>query len=145
MPKSTAVTGWDEPTIDQLSDMSYEELLGLMDSGQLVHVAEIGFRMPIEKEALVGIPFVITNWVSKLGDMGSYVRVEIVTRGGDKRFFSDGSTGIRDQLEFALNKLGGVIRPVYVPNGLRASNYVYHNPDTGEHLPATTYYLNLES
>lgn len=140
-PKATKAVVPVTPT-GGFDDMTYNELIALIDSGQVAHIQEIDDLVRAQKEALVGVAFVITEWsLNPDGDLGEFVTVKVVTEKGEHRFFSDGSTGIKDQLKAAEAKMGGR-KPILVPKGLRVSNYMYHDENLGKDIPAATYYID---
>lgn len=104
--------------------------------GNVLEAGEIlgnGFHK-IDKKHLVGVGFIIVDYKFQIGEFGEdYVFVQVVTVTDKKVFFTDGSTGIREQLRVlqGLGIRGGVL----VPNGLAVSEYEY------EGKPAVTYYL----
>jgi len=91
-----------------------------------------------EKAKLVGVPFVIIDYRFTEGDNGEFVTVRLMTNKNDKIIINDGSTGIRDQLK-ALHANG--VASMYVPSGLRVSEYEYED-DKGEKSKAKTFYLS---
>lgn len=118
------------------SQLDYAELMQLLDAGEVVHIRELDDTEVVEKENLIGIPMVITDWVRKMSDMGEYVVVRAATPNG-KVVFADGSTGIKEQLiKFSIDG-----KPILVPKGLRKSDYTYKDEE-GKAIPATTFYLD---
>lgn len=95
-----------------------------------------------DKSRLCGVPLVLVNWKFHKGDMGVYAFIAAVTKDGGKYLFSDGSTGIRDQLiEYSQTKrkFGGLM----IPHGLRKSEYEIEQD--GNLTPAVTYYLDTSA
>lgn len=132
------------PEVDYTT-LTFAQLQELMSTGSVAHIQDIDDVVKVEKETLVGKPFVITAWrYNAEGSMGDFMVVQITTMDNEHRFFVDGSTGIKDQLMTYEAKLGRQV-PIFVPKGLRVSNYTYHDESTGKDLPATTYYINNES
>ena len=142
----TTTTDVAVPAQADVNELSFSELMAMLDAGTVTHIQEIDELRKVEKEQLVGKPFVITSWrYNPDGDMGDFMVVQIVTTDDEKLFFVDGSTGIKDQLLAYEAKLGGSQRPIYVPKGLRVSNYTYHDELQGKDIPAQTFYINNES
>lgn len=124
------------------SELSFTELQALISGGEVAHIQEIDDVVRIEKESLIDRPFVITGWsYNPDGDMGDFVVVQLTTMDNKHGFFSDGSTGIKDQLLAAENKMGSR-KPIYLPKGLRVSSYMYLDPTDSKSKPAQTFYLN---
>lgn len=119
-----------------------------------------GFNVIDDKNALVGVPFIILSMFQREGDYAGdgYVSIEVVTKHGDKYVVNDGSTGIAKQIRgiVAAREADGVPNPdagIYVEHGLTRSDY-YRNEITGEikskrpdgagkeWVPGTTFYLS---
>lgn len=154
MSKSTTNTEHDKdfdgnivPTVDY-GEMTFAELVAMAKSGDgVLSITDVEDRQPVRKEELVNIPFVVTGWSlneKKERYNNTFSIVEIVVHNGDKKFFTDGSTGIRDQLIRYENgkTMNGTQKPFLVPHGLKPSDYNYTDPDTGETTKAVTYYFN---
>ena len=100
-----------------------------------------------QKRRLVGVPCIFLFWnFNTEGKFGTFVSAHVVTLDGagqvkDKFIINDGSTGIRQQLEEYTERTGES-RGMFVPNGLRASDYTYTDPDDGKDKPATTFYID---
>lgn len=149
-------------TDDELSEIkSFEDAANLLkDVGAvIVDVTEYGtgFKV-VEKDSLVGVPFVILSATFREGDYGDdgYVSIEAVTKNNDKVVINDGSSGIRDQMRriVAQRHKAGVNMPdagIVCPDGLTRSDY-WRNAETGETStkrpdgkgwePATTFYIS---
>lgn len=96
-----------------------------------------GFQQ-IDKEELIGVPFVIVSWTfskSKKFSNAEFVTVRVVTQDNRKLFFTDGSTGIYKQLKNIPQP--GVLLCEY---GLRKSEYDYKD-EKGKVTRARTYYF----
>lgn len=108
----------------------------------------------IDKERLINRPFMALTWSISKPANESYGTPYIVVRGilrGGKRFrFTDGSTGICEQLiklteqriksGFAVPNAG-----LICPNGLRKSEYTYRDTDKDGNpvdAPASTFYID---
>lgn len=128
----------------ELAQLSFDDLV----SGTTIEVSDIDERQVFEKESLVGKKMFILQWAYRSGDYGSdYAVVFVVTEDG-KGIFTDGGTGIKEQL-FQYEQImternlwddfakGGI----YLPKGLRVSHYTYTD-DSGKEQPAKTYYLD---
>ncbi len=76
-----------------LAELSYNELMAL-------DLDETRTRDLVEKEELLGVPFVITSFTFRQSDMAKveYVSVEATTKDDRRIVFNDGSTGIRRDL-----------------------------------------------
>jgi hypothetical protein len=137
------------PDKQGLEELSFEEL---MEVSQFT-VADVDEFQPVDKETLVNRPMFILAWTFKDGDYGpesEYAFVAVRSTDG-LGWFTDGGTGIKDQLrryqaklekdgvweDFKNGKLGGL----RVPNGLRVSNYTYTDED-GTEKPGHTFYIN---
>jgi hypothetical protein len=130
-------------TSDSLAKVeSFEEALAaLSEGGQLVSANDIygdGFKI-VKKEQLVGVPFVVLDAKQIEGDHGTFTFVRAITKGSDKVAFSDGSTGVHQQLEELADGRGSVSGLV-CEKGLTASTYEYEDAQ-GTH-PATTFYID---
>ena len=140
-------------TLDHnLEHMSFQELMGLFDEGGIVHIQEIDDELPVEKADLVGRPLIITSWrhnpKGQFGEDSEFIvaRIKLLGMSNEtlNRFFTDGSTGIKDQLLSWREKMGD--RPLYAPKGLRRSDYLVDDPfNPGTQMKATTFYISNES
>jgi len=139
MAKNTDVVGFGQRALER---MTFAEM---MEAG-VISIEQIDDRVMVDQEELVGVPFVMFKFDVKQSESfgGEYAVVDVKTVDGT-RAFSDGGTGICKQLQQykdTLAELGqDVFSPIYFPNGLRASHYMYTNPD-GAKIPATTYYFD---
>jgi len=129
-----ALSSWEESAklvqSKQLEIIDTHEVLG--DGFDLVPTAD--------KIKLVGVKFVILDWIYSQGAQGEFATMRIITEHNDKLIVNDGSTGIRDQLHNFDGMRGkGVI---YCPNGLRVSEYDYTDEKTGKTSKARTFYLS---
>lgn len=130
-------------TAEQLASVStFDEAVALFGADQLLDTADYGdgFVLLKDKSKLVGEPFIILATSIQMGDFGPFSIVKLITRHGDKYVFVDGSTGIKDQLEFMLDQTGrggGWL----CRNGLRVSNYTFTD-ESGAEKPASTYYID---
>ena len=130
--------------VPNASDLTYEALLALASEGEVISVRDLDDRTQYNKADLIGQPFIITDWsFNPEGNYGEFTLVKFTTPADDHGFFTDGSTGIKDQLKLWMDKLGG-IRPIFVPKGLRVSAYTYTDPSDGKEKPAETYYISNE-
>lgn len=142
-------------TNDQLREIgSFADLAKLInetgiDRTDISDVLGDGFELlsTPEKNQLVDRPFAIVSWAFSVGDQGEFVTLHCITKDDRKVIINDGSTGIHDQVK-ALHA-AGVTPVVFVPKGLRRSDYVrkdeFNAPildDQGREQHATTYYLN---
>jgi hypothetical protein len=105
----------------------------------------------IEKKKLVNRSFVIVDAKISLsndyGDDGQFAVVKVFTQDGGKFRFTDGGTGICQQIGMLMSKRadkGGAVG-VVIPGGLVDSEYDYTDESTGEVTKAHTFYLNTDS
>lgn len=100
---------------------------------------------PQGKGHLVGTEFLIVKYGRHASETivgKEFTSLHIVTKeGGEKWIVNDGSTGIHEQCVTLKAELG-TICPLYVPRGLRVSEYDYTDEKTGAVSKAKTYYLN---
>jgi hypothetical protein len=93
----------------------------------------------VDKEALCGVPFLITAYRFNQDETSGrpFVSVECITTDNHKVVFNDGGTGVLRQLKALSEKaiMGGIM----CRKGLRASHYTAQL-DSGTEA-ATTYYL----
>src|SRR5215469_10341469 len=57
-----------------------------------------GYSVLNNKDRLIDVPFIILDYRFNLGDQGTFVSMNVMTKGNEKLIVNDGSTGIRDQL-----------------------------------------------
>jgi hypothetical protein len=124
-----------EIMLRQAAERSFDEMGAVADAAG---PKMVGINV-VEKEDLVGIPFIILATMFRTGDMGTYVSVSCMLKDNSIVVFNDGSTGVCRQLE-GLDISPKT--PMRVSGGLRRSDYDYVNPETGKKTPASTYYLN---
>lgn len=142
----------DVAQLDNHGDLGFQELMAQLDAGGISHIGDIDEQRKVEKDKLIGKAFILTSWKFRPGEYGpesDFAVCEITTKDNEKLLFTDGSTGIKDQLktyERKLAKLGRPsVSPIYVPNGLMVSNYMWTDPSDGIAKPASTYYFSNES
>lgn len=121
-------------TNDELASMDLQSARALLATAGSADELGTGFRTLKEKNQLIGVPFIIVNYRFFEGDKGHFTAVFLVTEDGRKLMLTDGSTGIRDQLEkwTALN--GGRMRAMAAQKGLRVSTYPFCD-DCGRPVP----------
>jgi hypothetical protein len=121
---------------------------------EVVDVREVlpGFSLEPDKEKLIGRPFAIVEWIFRDSDKvmrkgvpAQYVSVSLIVKDMNERLvINDGGTGIYAQLMEITRKLGPggkAKKALYVPKGLRKSEYIFDNGEqSGE---AVTYYLAI--
>ncbi|QOI67153.1 hypothetical protein SEA_LUZDEMUNDO_9 [Microbacterium phage LuzDeMundo] len=95
-----------------------------------------------DKDSLIAVPFVIRHGrLSHDETTGNdFVVLYVVDKDNRMVVVTDGSTGIKEQFLSLVNqhgRAGGFL----IPNGLRKSEYMYEDPNTGKKSPAATYYL----
>ena len=93
-----------------------------------------------DKTDLLGVPFVIAmiRWNDTTD--GTFVSVMAFKEDGTKIVFNDGSTGIYQQLQNYTTKHQRDTG-IACPKGLRKSDYMYTDKETGKERPATTFYI----
>lgn len=149
-PKPVA---YDDDVLSSIDGYAQAVALAKSDSstGELESFADYGNGFTVlptdEKARLVKVPFVALAWAFHDGDNGEFVSVTIVTKTGEKLILNDGSTGIRDQLRKVTDKRTArgadevkATAGLVCPNGLRRSDYEYHDAN-GVVKNATTYYI----
>ena len=122
---------------EDLTQLSWGELQAVAEAGGLDTFTS-GSDL-IDKGTLIGVPFVLLA-VEPRTDAATardYNTYRITTEGGPG-VFNDGGSGIGRQVE-SLYESGGHL-PVYVPKGLRVSEYTTTGKD-GKPVKAATYYL----
>lgn len=99
----------------------------------------------LEKDDLVGIPFIITGWTESIGenDQGEqteFLVIRGITQSGTKFFITDGSqeAGLRPDLIGAEQKTGK--RILMCPRGLTKSVYKVKGDPTGK--MGTTFFID---
>jgi hypothetical protein len=132
---------------------SFEEAMQLATEtfGDVLDAADeigSGFVKLENKDRLVDTEFVILSYSMSEGDfrdtdgfLQHFVSARIVTRAGEKFFFTDGGTGIYRQLE-DLAVRSGRTGGIHVKNGLRRSEYTWVDKN-GNDQPGVTHYLNV--
>lgn len=98
-----------------------------------------------QKRRLVGVPLLFVFWTFNDGEQGEFVSAHVVQLDASgkivgKFIVNDGSTGILAQLTEYTERTGSN-RGLFVPRGLRASDYTFTGDDGKEH-PATTFYID---
>lgn len=147
-PESTEVSTYRRMDEDSLANIaSFADAMTAAQGtyGDAVDIADYGsgFALLKDKRTLVGVPFVILQWIdnSDKGDYaGGFVSLYVVTEDGRKLIVNDGSTGIRDQLLRIKNR-SGRMGNILCRTGLSVSDYEYEDPKDGQMRPASTYYL----
>lgn len=128
-------------SFDDVMRMAEEIGATVLDSSDYVGS---GAELLSEKERLVGIAFVITQWrfnASTDFEGAWFVSANIVTKHGEKLVLNDGSMGgIRDQLH-AITQSTGQMNFLAVKNGLVVSEYEVIGDD-GKTKKAKSYYLS---
>lgn len=131
---------FDDETLGNIR--SFEDALAVLsDAGvQVTDISDYGDGFAVvRKEELVNAPFVIVDYKFADGDFGTpFAILRVVTKDGRKAIFTDGSTGVRAQMQ-DLDKRG-ISGGVLVKNGLTVSEYEYIDAE-GNKTPAKTFYL----
>ena len=97
------------------------------------------------KQSLVGVPFVILGIrliegdYEQAGVKAIYAAIHLVTQDGRKIVMIDGGTGVGATAMKMADR--GHVSGVYVPKGLRRSDYEYID-NQGNKSPATTFYFS---
>ena len=156
MTNDPAIT-YNVPVFDRFQDYIDSEAVTVVKGYTLV-----------EKDSLVGVPFIVRVATFRPGSYGeaAYVSCECLTVDNNQVVFNDGSTGVRAQIieyceakgiftsddgwfppaEVTLDEETGkptimVPMALLARNGLRVSHYDWTDPKDGIKKPATTYYL----
>lgn len=124
---------------------SFDDVLQLaQETGAEVVTADVlgdGFTLTDNKDELIGKEMIIVSWSFGQGDFGEFVSARCLVRFSQKDtqklVINDGGTGIYEQLKSLSGGEQDVQRIVYVPRGLRKSEY--DHPQYGH---GTTYYLD---
>lgn len=108
---------------------------------------------PVDKKDLVNVPFIVLK--ATLHDskdfLGSqFALVRVMTKDGRKLFFTDGSTGVKAQVEMLNGARQGGASGMWCWKGLTFSKYnpvgedgsYILDPKTGEKINATTFYFD---
>ena len=101
-----------------------------------------------QKRRLIGVPLLFVFWTfndSDKGDTGEFVSAHVVQLDASgkvvgKWIVNDGSTGIYAQLHEYTERTGAS-QGLFVPKGLRASDYTITD-DGGREKAATTFYID---
>jgi hypothetical protein len=105
------------------------------------NTAEVGSYLPegrldhLEKDSLVGVPFIITEARIREGKGGLYVFLHVLTKDGREGYVSDGGTGIPPVVDKWLSS--GDSQYLLASKGLRRSDY----EATEDRPEGTTYYF----
>lgn len=82
-----------------------------------------GWGDVVEKDTLLGQPFLIADVKFHTGDFGDYAAVLAVKLDGTRVVFTDGSSGIYKQLIRLEEQTGGRLSGIACRSGLRKSEY----------------------
>lgn len=144
---------WDEETLRGVTTFQQAMELASQEYGPVVTAdQELGDGFTVlsteQKRLLVGRPMMVMEWSFYNGDQGKFVAMRCMVQNADGGFsryiINDGSTGIADQLARYTQRTGKM-GALLVKRGLRASDYTYTDPATGEQRPATTFYLDTSA
>jgi len=148
--QETAVVAKSGFSAVELAEISSFDDVARLAGGveNVVNVADVagdGFAVLKDKAKLIGVPFVIVSaaeYESSEVKGKTFTSLHVLTRTGEKYIVNDGSTGIHQTVQqMRASNEGNVPLPMYVPNGLRRSQYEYTD-DKGQVKNATTYYLD---
>lgn len=110
---------------DELANIDLQSARALLATAGSADELGTGFRTVKDKRQLIGLPFIIVNYRFFEGDKGRFTAAFLVTDDGRKIMITDGSTGIRDQLERWTSINGGRMRAMAAQKGLRVSSYPF--------------------
>lgn len=130
--------GFSENELRDLDNMF--DVMRAQDVANIADVMGTGFSVLEDKNRLIGVEFVIVRYGVHEGENGQFTTIHVVTTNKEKFVVNDGSTGIHAQLAEYKERAGRVC-PLYVPRGLRVSEYDFTD-DNGTKKRARTYYLN---
>lgn len=107
-----------------------------------------GFSVLDDKRKLVNVPFVLLDYKFSEGDYNKgpdgvgaeFAICRVVTQSGEKFLFTDGSTGICEQVKDLRRR--GIPGGVLCEKGISVSEYDWYN-EKGEKTPAKTFYLAM--
>ena len=140
----TGATDW--------STLTYDDAVAMFSDDMVTADADPmgdGFEKLPSKDILCGVPFYIVRgtFTKGIGKHGEKVTLRIITKTGQRYFFSDGSTGIYSQLRKLVPAPTQSFESVNVPKGLRASRFHWDEATksvTKDGEPnAATYYLDV--
>jgi hypothetical protein len=126
-----------EVPMESVGLMSYEDFMGRTD---VVDLNDIAPSAVLDKESLIGVPFVCLEWTFREGSYGpnsEFVAVQVLCADNTRGVLVDGSTGVKDQLKLISERMlsTGGLRPLACRGGLYKSEY------TNEYGPGATFYL----
>lgn len=144
---------WSKAPVDLNDAVSFDDLIAQARVAGLGEEDTIFIASPYtvlnkDKDVLLSRPFYIRWFRFGQDDVTKkyYTVFYAVDRENNMYAVTDGSTGIKQQLVTLYNKRAADKHAtpdgnVLVANGLRKSEYIYTDPNTGEQSPAVTYYL----
>lgn len=144
----------NQGSADGLSDAELREIEDIDDVTRVIGVTDIaeittigsvlgtGFNVLDDKSKLLDVGFIIVKYGVHKSDKngGEFSTLHVVTNDKNKYIVNDGSTGIHAQMAELKEKMGHVC-PLFVPRGLRMSEYDYED-GKGNKTRARTFYLN---
>ena len=77
----------------------------------------------VDKQTLVDVPFLIVDVKFNQGDFGEYAAVLIMLKDGSRAVFTDGSSGVCQQLLRLQDMTDGRMAGIAVRRGLKKSEY----------------------
>lgn len=121
--------------------MTFDELVASLGA-DLIDINELEPREQFDKDDLVNVPFIVTSVkLHMTGDFGTpWVVVELKTATNKVGWFTDGSTGVAQQL-LRIHTINPSAKAIKVPYGLTKSEYNTEDA-SGRPIRAYTYYLN---
>lgn len=110
------------PSLSALEGLNFDDLLQEAE----VAKSDVTVLNQDDKDQLIGKPFIIVSVKVNQGNFGPFVTLTCLGKGNEKFVINDGSTGIADQMADLVRRFGPE-KPIYVPNGLRRSDYFVDN------------------
>ena len=146
----TDTTGEIAKAVDGFTEAALADINSFADvmkvTGNVVNISDVlgnGFSVVDDKTVLIGQEFIVVKYAEHMSETtgGLFATMHVITAKNEKLIVNDGSTGIRAQL-LELAETQGTVCPLYVPRGLRVSNFTYKDEKTGTEKKAATFYLN---
>ena len=130
-----------EPIVDALAVRSFQDAVQQFGGADQLVAAE-GFDIKT-KDELIGVPMLITR-ISEGKDQKygqPFLIVEGITATDKSFLFTDGSTGVQDELRALMYKNNGRTAGFILENGLSKSEYTYKDPSDNKDKPAVTFHI----
>ena len=135
---------------------TYEEAFALLTAHGITPVDAADILAdewtPVTKDSLVNVAFIVLDTKVSWGDFGPFYTIRAMTKDGRKIRFSDGSTGIYEQLEMIKHKYGmKTAAGLRCDRGLVKSTYTRRDEEgqpllneKGVEEKGTTFYFNTQ-